>query len=554
VSSRTRKRSDASANRVADDFFWTLQDRLLDPQLSERGNAVWLAQLAWFARRARRLKTSRMTRQGRITHELLLDAIDTQQRHVLEGHMEEELNSMDSLMLSVWMWSQVTPRETVRDWRAIIKRLSRCDRFVEEYVTMLRGGMAAGHIRPFEVVQSCIETLGKLGSTSVNRNPLLALTAELEETLARRKQLPKLRRQLRDALHRVALPAHRRLRSFLRRTYLPRAPRRPGDRGRYLHYLRIHLGSDYQPESLMIGAHREVERLHRQLERTARRLDPGMTSLSSFMRALNRRKDSSYASADEVMDDAVEEVLIAREQARSMVAVPLDELTVCPVPVTREAIMEAAYIKTGPTSGEFQVNTGPLLDKNKRYEMATLATHEVYPGHHLQGIYAQRQAGLPAFRCSAALLVYEEGWAMYTEQWRDARGWYTPYERIGYLLQAIRGAAMAVVDAGLNSGLMTQRRAQEYLAKTIFGSPASMKARVERVLNWPGQGVTYHVGKREILRARNEARRILGRHFDERAFHVKILSLGSVPPKILRREVAAWARRSLGRRRGRVGE
>ncbi len=109
---------------------------------------------------------------------------------------------------------------------------------------------------------------------------------------------------------------------------------------------------------------------------------------------------------------------------------------------------------------------------------------------------------------------------------------------------------MAVVDAGLNSGLMTQRRARDYLAQTIFGSPASMKARVERVLNWPGQGVTYHVGKREILRARNEARRILGRHFDERAFHVKFLSLGAVPPKILRREMAAWARRSLGRRRG----
>ena len=552
MSSRTRKRSDASVNRIADEFFWTLQDRSLDPRLSAHGNAVWLAQLDWFARRARRLKTSKLTRQGHITYELLLDAIDIQRRHLVEGHVEEELNSVDSLMLSVWMWSQVTPRETVRDWRAIIKRLSRCDRFVEEYITMLRDGLAAGRIRPVEVVQSCIETLGKLGSTAKDRNPLLALTAELEETLARRKQLPELRRQLRDALHRVALPAHRRLRSFLRRTYLPRAPRRPGDRDRYLHYLRIHLGSDYQPESLMIGAHREVERLHRQLERTVRRLAPELTSLSSFMLALNRSKHSRYADGEEVMDDAVEEVLIAREQARSMVPIPHDALTVCPVPVTREAIMEAAYIRTGPDTGEFQVNTGPLLDKNKRYEMATLATHEVYPGHHLQAMYAQRQTGLPAFRCDSAFLVYEEGWAMYTEQWRDSKGWYTPYERIGYLLQAIRGAAMAVVDAGLNSGLMTQRRAREYLAKTIFGSPASMKARVERVLNWPGQGVTYHVGKREILRARNEVRRILGRHFDERAFHVKLLSLGAVPPKILRREMAAWARRSLGRRRGRV--
>ncbi len=263
MSSRNRKLSDASVNRVADEFFWALQDRLLDPQLSERGNAQWLAQLNWYDRRARRLKTSRLTEQGRITHELLLDAIEFQRRHLLEGHLEEELNSMDSLMLSVWMWSQVTPRETVRDWRAIIKRLARCDRFVEEYIAMLRDGLANERIRPFEVVKSCIETLGKLGSTAKKRNPLLALIGELEETLARRKQLPELRRDLRDALYRVALPAHRRLSSFLRRTYLARAPRRPGNRERYLHYLKIHLGSEYQPESLMLSAHREVERLHR---------------------------------------------------------------------------------------------------------------------------------------------------------------------------------------------------------------------------------------------------------------------------------------------------
>jgi uncharacterized protein (DUF885 family) len=139
---------------------------------------------------------------------------------------------------------------------------------------------------------------------------------------------------------------------------------------------------------------------------------------------------------------------------------------------------------------------------------------------------------------------------MYAEYWRDSKGWFSPYDRLGYLMQAIRASAMAVVDVGVNTGMISPRQARRYLAAAIFESEEAMKARVTRVLNWPGQGSTYYVGKSELLRARDEARRTMGRHFDERLFHTKVLSLGSVPPKILKREIASWARRSLGRKRG----
>jgi len=549
MSTAKRRRPDKSINRVADEFFWTLQNRLLLPQLSEEGNAEWLGVLESFTRRARRIKTERLSDQGRITHELLLDAIEFHERHVIAGHIEEDLSSIDSLMLTVWNWAQVVPRSNVREWREVIAQLNETDRFVVDYGALLANGLDGGRIQPIDVVRPCIETLGKLGSRSKRRNPLLELRDELETSQAGKKQLPELRRQLDEALFQVALPSHRALRRFLERVYLPRAPRNPDSPGRYLHHLRFHLGSEYDLEDLMIGASRDVEQLHDQLESTARKVDPRMKSFSAFMRSLNRRRDAAYSSPKELLADARTKIDKARELARGMVPIPADEITVEPVPTTREAMVEASYVPTGPSSGLFQLNTGPLFGKNRRYEMSTLATHEVYGGHHLQAVYARKQADLPEFRRSAAFLVYDEGWAMYAEQWRDSRGGYSPYDRIGYLMQAIRASAMAVVDVGVNTGMMTPRQAQQYLAGAIFESQQSMKARVERVLNWPGQGSTYFVGKSEILRARDDARRTMGRHFDERLFHTKVLGLGSVPPKILRREIATWARRSLARRR-----
>ena len=549
MSTAKRRRRDKSINRVADDFFWTLQNRLLLPQLSAEGNAEWLGALNSFERRARRIKFGRLSGQGRITHELLLDAIEFHERHVIAGHIEEDLNSIDSILLTIWSWAQVVPRRNIREWREVIAQLADAGRFVEEYGELLVNGLEGGRIQPVDVVRPCIETLGALSSRSKRRNPLLQLRDELETSQAGKKQLPELRRQLDEALFQVALPAHRMLRRFLERVYLPLAPRKPESPDRYLHYLRFHLGSDYDLEDLMIGASRDVERLHDQLESTAGKVSPRMASFSAFMRSLNRRRDAAYSSPKELLADAREKIDEARALARNMVPIPSDRITVEPVPTTREAMVEASYVPTDATSGRFQLNTGPLFGKNRRYEMATLATHEVYGGHHLQAVYAKKQTDLPDFRRNAVFLVYDEGWAMYAEHWRDSKGGYSPYDRIGYLMQAIRASAMAVVDVGVNTGMMTPRRARQYLAAAIFESEEAMKARVNRVLNWPGQGSTYFVGKSEILGARDDARRTLGRHFDERLFHAKVLRLGSVPPKILRREIATWALRSRSRKR-----
>jgi uncharacterized protein (DUF885 family) len=56
---------------------------------------------------------------------------------------------------------------------------------------------------------------------------------------------------------------------------------------------------------------------------------------------------------------------------------------------------------------------------------------------------------------------------------------------------------------------------------------------VDRYIAWPGQALSYYLGERAILQAREKAERTLQSKFNIRAFHDAILELGSVPLPVL---------------------
>jgi len=53
-----------------------------------------------------------------------------------------------------------------------------------------------------------------------------------------------------------------------------------------------------------------------------------------------------------------------------------------------------------------------------------------------------------------------------------------------------------------------------------------MKSEVDRYLGWPGQAISYKVGERVWLRARDGARARSGAAFDLKLFHTAALELG----------------------------
>ena len=67
-----------------------------------------------------------------------------------------------------------------------------------------------------------------------------------------------------------------------------------------------------------------------------------------------------------------------------------------------------------------------------------------------------------------------------------------------------------------------------------------MASEVDRYLCLPGQAISYKVGERVWLEAREDARRRRGADFDLREFHTHALSIGSMGLDQLRDELGAW--------------
>ncbi len=540
-------------NAIADDYFWAQQDRLLRPNVTPRANAAWVKKLDRFEGRLKRIKSGNLNQQARITHRMLKSELTSQREYITKGWIKEDINGSESLMHSIVGGGTASEGRTVSDWRWTIKTLKNSARFMDGYIGMLKGGMGEGRLRARPVIESSINSLKVLTSRSKSKNPFLALEAQLEQNMKGKRQLPALRRELRDVIHKNVLPSHRKLKSFLQREYLPKAPKLGQDRGRYLHHMAQHLGKKHPtPESLGKWGRREVERLHKELEKTVKEINPKAASTRSFMHGLNRRASNRYKNGKELMEASRKEIKKTRKLARGMAPIPPSKVKVTRVAPYQEATVAAQYTASGQREGVLEVNTGKLLKGQRKYDLATLITHEIYGGHHLAAMYANKQKGLPEYRRGAASTAYDEGWALYAEQWRDNKKAFAPNERIGFLVNHLWRAARLVVDTGLHTGKMTPRQAARYFQRSTFVSKGTAQAEIQRYMDWPGQALAYYQGKRQLLKVQRKCKKILGKNYDARKFHAKLLRLGSVPPREVRKAMVSWANRRAGQlgRRG----
>jgi len=66
------------------------------------------------------------------------------------------------------------------------------------------------------------------------------------------------------------------------------------------------------------------------------------------------------------------------------------------------------------------------------------------------------------------------------------------------------------------------------------------RSEMTRYLGWPGQAISYKVGQQAIRDMRAEAQQRQGAVFDRKAFHARVLEIGSVGLDVLRRHVARY--------------
>jgi uncharacterized protein (DUF885 family) len=351
------------------------------------------------------------------------------------------------------------------------------------------------------------------------------------------------------------IPAEQRQAAFLR-SIRPRATEDAGiwrlreGEAYYQDALRIHTTTDLTPDQIhRIGLDR-VRDLTAELDVALRRF--GMTEgavgarLSAMTADPRYRYEDSDAGRAQLLADI--ETRVARVMTlapRWFGRMPKAKLEVQRVSPLAEASAPGASYSApsldGSSPGVYYVNLRNLGEQT-RIDVPTQDFHEAAPGHHFQIALSQEQTELPLLRRLLSFNAFSEGWGLYAEEFADEQGLHDgdPVGRIGFLRWQMWRAARLVVDTGLHAKHWTRQQAIDYLISVTGDAPGIAITEVDRYIVWPGQACSYEIGRREIMRLREDARNRLGPDFDLKGFHDVVLLNGELPLPVLGGLVQAW--------------
>ncbi|WP_029916004.1 DUF885 family protein [Caulobacter sp. UNC358MFTsu5.1] len=217
---------------------------------------------------------------------------------------------------------------------------------------------------------------------------------------------------------------------------------------------------------------------------------------------------------------------------------PKAPLEIRRVPKAIEAGAPGGYYNSpsldGKRPGIYWINLRDTKEQAK-YTLTTLTVHEGVPGHHLQLSLSNEAQGLPLLRKTIGNSGYAEGWALYSEQLAVEMGIYKsdPRGHIGMLHDALFRAVRLVVDSGMHYKKWSREQAVKYMAETMGDEESGTITEIERYVVWPGQACSYMIGKITWLRARERAKKALGKKFDIRQFHDAGILAGMTPLTVL---------------------
>ena len=165
-----------------------------------------------------------------------------------------------------------------------------------------------------------------------------------------------------------------------------------------------------------------------------------------------------------------------------------------------------------------------------------LTAHEGRPGHELQFTAMVERGVSQARMIFASNSVNVEGWALYSEEIVQP---FLPVEgQFMTLWSRLVRSGRAFLDPGLNLGTLTVEEARYVLSEEIVLSEALVRSELERYrFRAPGQATSYLNGYLRMMELRAETELALGTSFDQLAFHDFILSLGLLPPALIKEAV-----------------
>jgi uncharacterized protein (DUF885 family) len=560
---------------VADDVFRAVLDRYFEESLKrspilataigdERYNDQLPNSLAEPFRREQAAFDRRFLEELRHFDRAQLQGQDRLSYDVLKNDLEDDLaglrfpawlapiNQFDSapaLFAQLGSGQSIKPFRNPKDYDDFLKRLDAAAVLLDQAIANMREGVAKGVTQPKVVMVKALAQLDSLvvdaSEKSVFWGPIAEFPAGVPEA-----ERGRLREAYRARIRDVVTPAYRRLRDFVRDTYLPACRTSVGlsalpDGAAWYAYLVLNqTTTDLTPAQIHEIGLKEVARIRGEMEGVRQQVG-FKGDLKAFFKHLEQGDEFYFTNADALLQGYRElQKKINALVPKEFDVFPKADYEVRPVEAFRaESAAGGSYqsgTPDGARPGVFYVNTWNLKAQPK-FGMETLSLHEASPGHHFQVSLAQEIQDLPAFRRYGGYTAYVEGWALYAESIGKELGLFTdPYQWYGRLADEMLRAMRLVVDTGLHSKGWTREEAIQYMLDNSSMAESDVVAEVERYIVIPGQALGYKIGQLAITDLRREAETELGKGFDAKAFHRVVLTNGALPISVLRTRVREW--------------
>jgi uncharacterized protein (DUF885 family) len=496
-----------------------------------------------------------LSERDRVARDGLLEHLTLRLELFEAGEHLRAMSTIGSPAGSIRRTFDLMPRATEDDWLTIATRMKQVPSGMASVEATLAEGLRKG--KPAarrQVLESARQA--ETYSGQVPGSPAF-FTGLLDAFDASGIQSAGLRGQLETAAAGAneAYAGHAR---YLKETYFDGASERDGvGAERYQLNSRVFNGTSLDLAQTYEWGWEELYRVEREMRETCNSILPGAT-----IEETKKLLESDPARAI----DGVEEFRQWMQDLQDRTIAAMDGVHFdIPGPVKRIEAMIAppggalAMYYTGPSEdfsrpGRTWYPTGGRT-RFPLWGEVSIAYHEGVPGHHFERATAKYLAAdLSRFqRLMGGTSGYVEGWALYAERLMGELGYLDNPE---YYLGMLRAQAMrsvrVIIDIGMHLELQIPRTevfhpgerwnadlGQEF-ANTRAQVPLDfMKSEVTRYLGAPGQAISYKVGERCWLEAREAARQRAGDRFDLKAWHAAALNLGPMGLAQMQRELAA---------------
>jgi len=217
-----------------------------------------------------------------------------------------------------------------------------------------------------------------------------------------------------------------------------------------------------------------------------------------------------------------------------------------PPPTLEPRMKKSFWISSLPRGGSPEADRAleeSYLREYNDYALQGLAIHEAFPGHYVQYWHALRSPSATVYKKIFSSGTFAEGWAVLAENLMYESGYAAdePENLLIHLKHGLRAPMNALLDARLHTSNEPEpdldRWALDLMQRTGFQEEAEARGKLRRAKVTSTQLSTYFVGLQEMTDIVDDARRAAGSGFRARAFHDRLLSFGTIPPRYAREMV-----------------